>query len=95
MTEEVQEALTVELIHELEMHSFTRAEGWTHKNTDSSYDDGYEYHTIVWQENATGNYYAFDHRTNSWDTEGLYEQDLNIRRVYPKDVVVTQYFDEP
>jgi hypothetical protein len=96
MSEEIEDGLTIELIEEHELHYMTRnVGGWTYMDTSSSYDEGYQYHEIVWKEDATGRFFAFEHRTNSWDTEGLYEQELNIRQVYPKEIVVTRYFDKP
>lgn len=99
MSEELEDGLTIELIEEHELHypyySSRVKGGWKHVHSDDSYDEGWQTFTHVYQEVATGRFFAFEHQTNSWDTPGLYEQELNIRQVYPKDVVVTKYFDTP
>lgn len=97
MEEEAVDGLTYEIIEEHELF-YTRSNqdsGFTHVNTDTYYDDGYEYWTYVYQEDATLRFFAFDYRTNSWDTEPLSEQELNIRQVYPREVTKVEYFDEP
>lgn len=86
--------LTLEEIQENELHySYGSQQGdWKVVHEDSNYDDGYEYHDVVVQNVVTGEYWQFSHATNSWDSEPLRDQDLDIKRVEPREVMVTQYF---
>lgn len=87
--------LTLEDIEEYELHYGGNTSGrkvWKIVNEDSNYDDGYEYHDVVVQNVATGEFWQFSHATNSWDSEPLSQQELDIKQVEPRQVTVTQYF---
>jgi hypothetical protein len=84
--------LTNEIIREQCLHYSGRSRGnWEFIESELvDYSEGYVYHTYVYKNTETGEFWAFGHSSNSW-TEYDDDEPFEPYRVVPKEVTVTAY----